>query len=116
MEIPATFTGYRRAGARGVGTRNFIVVLATTSDAAAFAESVAARFTDVADTYRNIDGVVAVTHTEGGGGQRPNNLDFVLRTLAGFMLHANVGAVLVVDYATGSFDNNSLREFMASGG
>ncbi len=116
VEVPATFTGYRRAGARGVGTRNFIVVLATTSDAAAFAESVAARFTDVADTYRNIDGVVAVTHTEGGGGQRPNNLDFVLRTLAGFMLHANVGAVLVVDYATGSFDNNSLRDFMASGG
>jgi altronate dehydratase len=115
VAVPATFTGYRRAGARGVGTRNFIVVLATTSDAAAFAESVAARFADVADTHRNIDGVVAVTHTEGGGGQRPNNLDFVLRTLAGFMLHANVGAVLVVDYATGSFDNNSLRDFMASG-
>jgi altronate dehydratase len=115
VEVPATFTGYRRAGARGVGTRNFIIVLATTSDAAAFAESVAARFTDVADTHTNIDGVVAVTHTEGGGGQRPNNLDFVLRTLAGFMLHANVGAVLVVDYGTGSFDNNSLRDFMASG-
>jgi len=114
VAVAATFTGYRRAGARGVGTRNFIVVLATTSDAAAFAESVAARFADVADTHRNIDGVVAVTHTEGGGGQRPNNLDFVLRTLAGFMLHANVGAVLVVDYATGSFDNHSLRDFMAS--
>ncbi len=115
VAVAATFTGYRRAGARGVGTRNFIVVLATTSDAAAFAESVAARFADVADTHRNIDGVVAVTHTEGGGAQRPNNRDFVLRTLAGFMLHANVGAVLVVDYGTGSFDNHSLRDFMVSG-
>ncbi len=113
--VAATFTGYRRAGSRGVGTRNFIVILATTSDAAAFAEAVAARFADVADTHRNIDGVVAVTHTEGGGRQRPNNLDFVLRTLAGFMLHANVGAVLAVDYGTGSFDNRCLRDFMANG-
>ena len=111
----ATFRGYRRAGSRGVGTRNFIVVLATTSDAAAFAESVAASFTDVAGSYRNIDGVVAVTHTEGGGSRSPNNLAFVLRTLAGFMVHANVGAVLVVDYGSGSFDSNGLRDFMARG-
>ena len=115
VEDPATFMGYRRPGARGVGTRNFVVILATTSDAAAFAESVAARFQDVADTYRNIDGVVAVTHTEGGGEHRPNNLDFVLRTLAGFMLHANVGAVLLVDYGTGSFGNETLQDFMENG-
>lgn len=115
VEVPATFEGYRRAGARGVGTRNFIIILATTSDAAAFAESVASRFKDAADTYGNIDGVVAVTHTEGGGGRQPNNLAFVLRTLAGFMLHANVGAVLAVDYGTGSFSNNTLQDFMASG-
>ena len=112
VENPATFMGYRRPGARGVGTRNFIVILATTSDAAAFAESVASRFTDVADTSKNIDGVVAVNHTEGGGGQRPNNLDYVLRTLAGFALHANVGAVLIVDCGTGSFSNKTLRDFM----
>jgi len=115
VEVPATFEGYRRAGTRGIGTRNFIVVLATTSDAAAFVESVAACFTDIAESYGNIDGVVAVTHTEGGGSQPPNNLAFVLRTLAGFMVHANVGAVLVVDYGNGSFDSNSLRDFMARG-
>ncbi len=115
VEDPATFMGYRRPGARGVGTRNFVVILATTSDAAAFAESVAARFQDVADTYRQIDGVVAVTHTEGGGEHRPNNLDFVLRTLAGFVLHANVGAVLLVDYGTGSFGNETLQDFMENG-
>jgi altronate dehydratase len=115
VEVPATFMGYRRPGARGVGTRNFIVILATTSDASAFAESVASRFKDVAGTYSNIDGVVAVTHTEGGGRQRPNNLDYVLRTLAGFALHANVGAVLVVDSGSGSFGNETLRDFMESG-
>ncbi len=112
VDIPATFSGYRRPGRRGVGTRNFIVVLATTSDACAFAESVAAHFQHINRTFANIDGVVAVTHTEGGGNLRPNNLDFVLRTLAGFLLHPNVGAALVVDYGTGSFSNETLRNFM----
>ncbi|MDX1432054.1 MAG: UxaA family hydrolase, partial [Gammaproteobacteria bacterium] len=112
VDEPATFLGYRRAGERGVGTRNFIVILATTSQSAAFAETVAAHFQEVAASYENVDGVVAVTHTEGGGRRRPNNLDYVLRTLSGFIRHANVGAVLVVDYGTGSFDNADLRAFM----
>jgi altronate dehydratase len=116
VRVPETFTGYRRPGARGVGTRNFIIILAATSDAAAFAEAVAARYVNVKERYGNVDGVVAVTHTEGGGAHRPNNLDFVLRTLAGFMLHDNVGAALVVDCGAGSFDNGALREFMRSGG
>lgn len=114
--VPATFSGFRRPGARGVGTRNFIVVLAATSNTSAFAEAVAARFEGVAERYANIDGVVAVTHTEGGGEHRPNNLDYVLRTLAGFVIHANVGAVLIVDDGTGGIGNDMLREFMLSGG
>jgi altronate dehydratase len=113
---PEFFMGFRRPGARGVGTRNFIIVLAATSDAVAFAEAVAARFADVGKRFENIDGVVAVTHTEGGGANRPNNLDFVLRTLAGFVVHDNVGAALVVDCGTGSFDNDTLEHFMKSGG
>lgn len=113
---PETFTGYRRPGRRGVGTRNFIIILAATSDAAAFAEAVAARFADVEERFENIDGVVAVTHTEGGGAHRPNNLDFVLRTLAGFVVHDNVGAALVVDCGAGSFDNDTLKAFMERGG
>ena len=111
----ASFMGYARPGGRGVGTRNFIIILATTSDAAAFAESVAARCNELAGAFDNVDGVVAVTHTEGAGARHPNNLDFVLRTLAGFICHANVGAVLAVDYGTGSFGNATLREFMARG-
>jgi len=112
LDSPATFLGFRREGDRGVGTRNFVVVLATTSQSAAFAESVAAHFSRVAADYENVDGVVAVTHTEGGGRRRPNNLDYVLRTLAGFIRHPNVGAVLAVDDGTGSFDNATLRAFM----
>ena len=110
---PLTFAGYPRPGRRGVGTRNFIVVLATTSHSTAFAEALAKRFAD-AGQNAGLDGVVAVTHTEGGGVGDPNNLDFVLRTLAGFIVHANVGAALVVNYAGQSYGNDDVREFMVA--
>jgi altronate dehydratase len=44
-----------------------------------------------------VSGVVAVSHTEGGEEKVPNNLELLLRTLSGFVVHPNVGAVLVVD-------------------
>lgn len=114
LDVPATFEGYPRAGGRGVGTRNFVIVLATTSRSSAFAEALARRFEQAPREYPNVDGVVAVTHTEGGGRARPNNLDFVLRTLAGFMVHPNVGAVLALDYGTGAYGNAQLEAFMRS--
>ena len=91
----ATFDGFRRPGGRGVGTRNVVVVLATTSRANGFVRAVADRA--AAKTPAGVDAVVAVTHTEGGGAGRPNNLDHVLRVLAGFMVHPNVGAVLAAE-------------------
>ena len=106
----ATFDGFRRPGGRGVGTRNFVVVLATTSRTNGFVREVAER--TAAGAPAGVDGVVAVTHTEGGGTGRPNNLDHVLRVLAGFMVHPNVGAVLTVDDGTGSYTNDDVRRFM----
>ena len=106
----ATFEGFRRAGGRGVGTRNFVVVLATISRTNGFVRRVVERA--AARAPAGVDGVVAVTHTEGGGTGRPNNLDHVLRVLAGFMVHPNVGAVLAADDGTGSFTNDDVRRFM----
>ncbi len=111
----ATFKGFARSAERGVGTRNFVAVLAVTSDASGFARQVAAQFEGKLDGYPNIDGVVAVTHTEGGGDTQ-NNIDFVMRTLAGFMVHPNIGAIVAVDYGQGSFTGETLREFMVDGG
>ena len=131
----ATFHGFRRPGGRGVGTRNFVVVLATTSRANGFVRQVAERAAALArpgleapgsdgsglddpgfDGPRfdgpRFDGIVAVTHTEGGGIGRPNNLDHVLRVLAGFMVHPNVGAVLAADDGAGAYGNADLRRFM----
>ena len=113
-EAGATFEGFRRPGGRGVGTRNFAVVLATTARANGFVRAVADRA--AAGAPAGIDGVVAVTHTEGGGRGRPNNLDHVLRVLAGFMVHPNVGAVLAADDGTGAYTNDGLRRFMARRG
>ena len=114
IESDRTFQGYRRGGGRGVGTRNFVVVLAVTSRANGFARHAAEQAARRAP--RGVDGVVAVTHTEGGGGPRPNNLDYVLRVLAGFMVHPNVGAVLAVDDGAGSYTGDDLKRFMTARG
>ena len=106
-----TFEGYPRPGGRGVGTRNGIVLLGTTSLNGSFVKALEARLRAVA-AFPNIDGIVAVAHTEGGGTEPPNNLEFVLRTLAGYIVNPNVGAFLAVDYGSEVFTNAMLEEYM----
>ncbi|RMF90589.1 MAG: altronate hydrolase, partial [Nitrospinota bacterium] len=106
------FFGYKREGGRGVGTRNYIVILGTTAETAGFARALAERCQGMAAHCRQIDGIVAVTHTEGGGTRRPNNLSLLLRTLAGFMVHPNVGAILAVDFGSEPVTNQMLRQYM----
>ena len=93
-----TFEGFARAGGRGYGTRNHIVVIGLTSHEAALVTRVARQLdASVRERYANIDGVVAIAHTEGGGPKEPNNKAYLLRTLAGYLVHPNVGACVVVD-------------------
>jgi altronate dehydratase len=108
---PRTFLGYRRPGGRGVGTRNTIVVLGTTSRTASAARQLAARLEPLAKQYPRIDAIVAVAHTEGGGPGEPNNAGEVLRSLAGFMVHPNVAAVLALDLGVEPITNARLRAF-----
>ena len=115
-EEPGTFLGYPRGAARGVGTRNFVVILGTSSRTAGYARALEDRLRGVAADCANVDGIVAVAHTEGGGSEQPNNLDFVLRTLSGFVVHPNVGAVLAVDYGTETVTNDMIRKYMADNG
>lgn len=111
---PGTFPGYARGGARGVGTRNYIVILGTSSRTAGYARALEERMRGLAADHANVDGIVAVAHTEGGGSEQPNNLDFVLRTLSGFVVHPNVGAVLAVDYGTETVTNALIRNYMTA--
>ena len=105
-----TFKGYARHK-RGTGTRNYILLLGTSSRTGSFVKQLESRFAWVRDVFEHIDGVVAVAHTEGGTTEPPNNLTLVLRTLAGFMVHANIAAVLCVDVGTEAVTNKQLEWF-----
>ncbi len=106
------FLGYKRPGKRGVGTRNYIVVMGTTARTSAFSRILTDRCRALTNNYTNIDGIVYLAHTEGGENSTPNNLDLLLRTLSGFTIHPNIGAILLVDYGTESVNNDMLREYM----
>ncbi|HEX6711198.1 MAG TPA: UxaA family hydrolase [Rubrobacter sp.] len=110
---PRTFMGYRRGADRGVGTRNYVVVMGVTSRLTGFVRALELEMNGVADAYENIDGIVCVAHTEGGEERTPNNLDLLLRTLSGFMVNPNVGAVLVLDNGGDeAVTNRMLREYL----
>ena len=106
------FWGYPRSDDRGVGTRNTIILLGTSSRTGGFVKQLETRLAGVADAWPNIDSIVAVAHTEGGHDD-PNNTEFVLRTLAGFAVHPNVGAVLCVDYGVEPVTNALLQAYLA---
>ena len=105
------FEGYERAGGRGIGTRNMIVVLGTSSLVAGFVRTLTQLTSDMAVGFDNVDGIVPVAHTEGGH-RDPNNRELLLRTLAGFVVHPNVGAVVAMDYGSEAISNDDLREYL----
>ncbi len=111
-----SFLGYKRSSRRGVGTRNYIAIMGTTSRTSGFARNLADKCSSSTERYANIDGIVSVTHTEGGEGKTPNNIDLLLRTLAGFTVHPNIGAIMLVDYGTEAVNNDILKEYMAREG
>ncbi|MGH9173762.1 MAG: UxaA family hydrolase, partial [Vicinamibacterales bacterium] len=112
-DITPTFLGYDRGPERGVGTRNYVVILAVTSRVGGWARALEERLAGVAAGTPGIDGIVSVSHTEGGAGT-PNNRELLLRTLAGLIVHPNVGAALIVDRGdeavTGAMVRAYLRE------
>jgi altronate dehydratase len=114
--IARTFQGYPRPAPRGAGVRNLIVILGLTSRTASYARLLAERLQPQARAHPTLDGIVAVGHTEGDTPEAPNNQPELLRTLAGFMLNPNVGAVLAVDYGVEAVNHVRLREYMQQAG
>ena len=105
------FEGIDR-GNRGVGTRNYIVVLGSSSQTGGFVRQLADSFKKVSEQYPNVDGVVPIAHTEGGANEVPNNQELLLRTLSGFAVHPNVGAVLSIDFGTEPLNNKVLKTYL----
>ena len=114
---PRTFMGYRRGPDRGVGTRNYVVLMGLTSRLTGFVRALELEMKGAADAYENVDGIVCVAHTEGGEERTPNNLDLLVRTLSGFMVNPNVGAVLVLDHGGEEVvTNRMLRAYLEEQG
>ncbi len=111
-----TFEGYLRSGKRGTGTRNAIVLLGTSSQSAFFVRALAERLQPLVENNLTSTAIVPVAHTEGGTTTTPNNLAQLLRTLAGFVVHPNVGAVLIADSGSEAVNNAVLKEFMLDKG
>jgi len=108
-----TFLGYARPHGPA-GTRNFVVIIGATSRSAAFVTELADRLSRM--PHPGVDGVVPVAHTEAGEAERPNNAGFVLSVLAGFLVHPNVGAVLLVDTPGDAITAQEVHAFLQRSG
>jgi altronate hydrolase len=98
-ERRARFRGFARSDGR-VGTRNFVLIVPTSMCASHEAAQIAmlAELTLWSRArYPNVDGVVALPHNKGCGCSDGSNLEVMLRTLANYADHPNVGAVLFMD-------------------
>ena len=94
-----TFMGFRRPDGR-VGTRNFILIVPTSMCASheALQISMMSEFMHYnREKFPNVDGVTAIPHNKGCGCQDGSNLDIMLRVLANYADHPNVGGVILMD-------------------
>jgi len=98
---PATFQGFIRADG-AVATRNYIGILTSVNCSATVARAIADHFRrdirpEALDPYPNIDGVVALTHSEGCAvDSRGAGLAMLQRTLAGYAVHPNFAHVIII--------------------
>jgi altronate hydrolase len=92
----ATFQGIVRDDGR-IATRNYIGVLTSVNCSATVARHVAAKFNDAILTeFPNVDGVAALTHDYGCGGCAGMGLNYIQRTLSGYIRHPNFYAVVII--------------------
>ena len=96
IQPPATFMGYRRADGRSA-TRNYIGIVTTVNCSAATSRMIAKRIEPQLAHFPNIDGVVPLTHGGGCGMAAAGlEMDVLRRTLAGYVRHPNMAAVVIL--------------------
>lgn len=111
-----SFMGFRRVDGR-VGTRNFILVVPTSmcSSHEALQISMLAEFQWFGGgnrKYPNIDGVSAIPHNKGCGCQDGSNIEIMLRTLANYAKHPNVGGVILLDLGCEKTNLRVMEKFL----
>ena len=95
----STFMGFRRPDGR-VGTRNWILIVPTSmcSSHEALQISMLAEFTLWnAQKYPNVSGVTAIPHNKGCGCNDGSTVEILMRALANYADHPNVGGVVLID-------------------
>jgi altronate hydrolase len=94
-----TFMGFRRSDGR-VGTRNFILIVPTSMCASHESQQIS-NFAEFSlynrEKYPNVDGIVAIPHNKGCGCPDGSNIDVLLRVLANYADHPNVGGVVLME-------------------
>lgn len=111
----AQFQGIVRADGR-VATRNYIGILTSVNCSATVARAVADHFRrdihpEALADYPNIDGVVALTHGAGCAVNPSGEaLGLLRRTLAGYAVHPNFAAVLIIGLGCETNQIESLLE------
>lgn len=93
------FLGINRKGGK-VGTRNYYLVIPTSMCASETALQVALSLDgdrEILKKYSQIDGIIAIPHTEGCGCDSGLQIDRLLKVLKGYVYHPNVGGCLLID-------------------
>ncbi|KAA3510571.1 UxaA family hydrolase [Agrobacterium rosae] len=93
-----TFMGFDR-GTGGVGTRNYIGVIASVNCSATVSRYIADYFNRDGglDGFDNIDGVVALTHSTGCAiNTKSEGYRLLIRTIQGYARHPNFGGILLI--------------------
>ncbi len=90
------FDGFPRGDGR-VGTRNYVAVISTVNCSASVCQFIRERFRDVQKDYPSVDGVIAITHKSGCGTKLfGEDHEALMRVLAGYARHPNVGAYVLI--------------------
>ncbi len=113
-----TFRGFQRADGR-VGTRNFVLVVPTSMCASHEATQIAtiAEFTEYSrERFPNVDGVVAIPHNKGCGCSDGSTIEIMLRTLANYAEHPNVGGVVFIGLGCEKTNLTVMERFLAERG
>ena len=119
--VPATFMGIQRADGR-IATRNYIGILTSVNCSATVARAIADHFRrdihpEALANYREVDGVIALTHGAGCATDSAGEpLQVLRRTLGGYARHPNFASILVVglgcetNQIAGLMEQESLKE------
>jgi altronate hydrolase len=110
----ATFMGFLRPDGR-VGTRNFILIVPTSMCASHEAQQISMMSEFMLykrEKFPNVDGVVAIPHNKGCGCQDGSTIEVMLRTLANYADHPNVGGVVLIDLGCEKTNLSQMQKYL----